>query len=488
LRSLTIPFAAAEDFELMAAPEARDLVALLDVLASQRHRLSLAHALRSPLFGASDDDLVALAGRAAGGDWWHALTSQAWDRPALQRAREWMPRWHAAAAQLPPHDLLDRIVAEGELHRRLAATVPPEQRLTACHAVDAVLEQALTLEGGRYATPYSFVRALKRKLIKVAAPAHSDAVQLLTVHGAKGLEAKVVFVLDADPQPQGVETATLLVDWPVDAERPRRCAFVYSEALCPPSLRDMLAAEVAARRREELNGLYVALTRARERLVVSATAPSRPGPGASWWERLEPLGAAWSPGPPGEQSTASGAAGIPDARVQVLPEWQGQIEAAPPADDTAATRLGQAVHRTLEWATSGAADEGVGLSIDELAAAAAEEFVAPAEAVARFARAILSSPACAPFFDPAGRVWAGNEVQVAYGGESLRIDRLVARTGPDGPVWWVLDYKINPAPQLLPENRLQLLRYRDAVRRLEPGASVRCAFISGDGKLIEIEG
>ena len=53
--------------------------------------------------------------------------------------------------------------------------------------------------------------------------------------------------------------------------------------------------------------------------------------------------------------------------------------------------------------------------------------------------------------------------------------------------WWVLDYKLNPQPQALAENRAQLLRYREAVRRAEPGATVRCAFINGHGELLEID-
>ncbi|MEO5698826.1 MAG: UvrD-helicase domain-containing protein, partial [Burkholderiaceae bacterium] len=268
LRRVHVPYAAVEDVELMAAPEARDLVALLDALVSPRHALSLAQALRSPLFGASDADLIALAGRAADGDWWRALLHG--DAPAssaLQRARLLLPRWQAACRQLPPHDLLDRIVHEGQLRERIAATVPAEQCPAALDAIDAVLGQALMLDGARGSTPYNFARALRHRAIKVAAPVHADAVQLLTVHGAKGLEAKVVFVMDADPQPKNTETATLLIDWPVDAPRPLRCAFLYSESACPASLRPLLEAEFRAREREELNGLYVAMSRARERLV-----------------------------------------------------------------------------------------------------------------------------------------------------------------------------------------------------------------------------
>ena len=66
LQRLHLPFAAVEELALNASPEARDLIALLDLLASPRHRLSLLQVLRCPLFGASDADLVELASRAAG--------------------------------------------------------------------------------------------------------------------------------------------------------------------------------------------------------------------------------------------------------------------------------------------------------------------------------------------------------------------------------------------------------------------------------------
>jgi ATP-dependent helicase/nuclease subunit A len=65
----------------------------------------------------------------------------------------------------------------------------------------------------------------------------------------------------------------------------------------------------------------------------------------------------------------------------------------------------------------------------------------------------------------------------------LRIDRLVQLDD----VWWVLDYKLNHAPHELQGYREQLLRYRDAVRQLQAGATVRCAFVTGTGAIIEID-
>ena len=493
LRNLHVPYTAVEDFELMAAPEARDLVALLDALVSPRHALSLAQALRSPVFGASDADLIALAQQATDGDWWRALVeSDAPLSPALQRARELLARWRVAAQQLPPHDLLDRVVHEGAVRERVAATVPAEQRLAALGAIDALLGQALMLDGARYATPYNFVRALKRRAVRVAAPAQADAVQLLTIHGAKGLEARAVFVMDADPEPQTTETATLLVDWPVEAEAPRRCAFVYSEAACPPSLAPVLEAEKQARQREELNGLYVAMSRAKERLVFSATEPSRrPTVGMSWWERIEPVAAGLVVG--AVRAVADRHVAPLTLKVLApLPPSASDATAAPSpttasrSPDTDATRLGQAVHRVLEWAT---AQPRFDLAeLPALARAAAEEFASPPGAVAALAGTILRSPACAPFLSGPQLRWAGNEVPFSAAGELLRIDRLVQLDGDAAdPVWWVLDYKLQHAPEQLPAYREQLLRYREVVRRAQPGAAVRCAFVTGAGAVVEID-
>jgi ATP-dependent helicase/nuclease subunit A len=476
-----LPFAAPEDFELIDAPEVRDLAALLDMLASPSHRLPLAHALRSPVFGASDDDLIAIA-RAAGpsGDWWHALRELPAPGERLLRARELLARWRRAALRLPPHDLLDLIVADGEVRERYVAAVPPERRAAALGAIDALLQQTLTLDGARYATPYNFVRSLKRRVLKVPAALQSAAVQLLTVHGAKGLEADVVFVMDADPNPKGGETATLLVDWPVESEHPRHCAFVYSESRCPVSLRAVLERELQAREREELNGLYVAMTRARERLVFSATQPRRVQP--SWWTRITPWVRPWS----APTDAGHAAATAPPAVLPRLPAWRGAAGASAARtgvpDDALASRLGQAVHRVLEWAAVVADPD-----LERLAQAAAGEFRVDAREVARLAGRIWRSPDCRRFFAGPQLRWSGNEVPVSEGGEVLRIDRLVALDEGGTRAWWVLDYKLQHAPEALPAYREQLSRYRLAVQALQPGEPVHGAFITGAGEVIELD-
>ena len=504
LKAAGVPHAAPEEQALLDAPDVRDLLALLDVLASPGHNLSLAHALRSPLFGADEADLLQLA-RLAGSaallgapveegaarlSWWAVLqTTEEALSPALGRARELLMRWERLSRERSPHDLIDAIVDEGDLPARLAAVVPASERRSRLHAVDALLALALDLDGGRYASVYGFVRALKSRALKLAWPAEPQAVQLLTVHGAKGLEAQVVFMIDGDAAPARAETATLAIDWPVQAAAPRRVAFLASESKAPPALQALLDDEKEQRQREELNALYVAMTRARSRLVISRTVGARAPTQATWWSRLQPLAQDWT-------VDAAQLVATPAPRqitIRQLPSWQPppsrRTEPAPPqgrADDEAQARLGEAMHRVLEWA-SGAQR---GQTVERLIAASAQMYGLDAkqrERLQRGVQAILASESCAPFFDPAQLIWAGNEVALSWEGQDMRLDRLVCRngTGLEGPVWWVLDYKLHGTPEQNPEYLAQLRRYRAAVQLLQPGEPVRTALITAQGRLVD---
>jgi ATP-dependent helicase/nuclease subunit A len=477
LQALRIAFTAPQDVALAAAPEVRDLIALLDVLASPGHALSLAQALKSPLFGASDADLLALS-QAAGreGGWWPALMAGA--VPELAAARERLAQWRALARALPPHDLLDRVVHESDLHARLAAVLPAERRADARGAVDALLAQALELNGGRYATVYGFVRALKqRSTIKFRPAVRADAVRLLTIHGAKGLEARVVFVMDTDPERRNADTATLLVDWPVERAAPASVAFLANENRCPPSLRGRLQAELAAREREERNGLYVAMTRAHERLVFSHTPPFRGTSGPSWWDCVADLAQPWAP-----PAAASGLAASAPVVLEELPPAPPQLQTgAGGAAVAQAAALGRALHRVLEWA---AVQPRAELSRCAQAACAEQGLQrSDAAQVERLAAQVLASPQAARFFDIDGLVWAGNEVPLADAGDVLRADRLVRLAD----AWWVLDYKLEHRPDELPGYRAQLARYRRAVQALVGDEPVRAAFIAASGAVVELE-
>ena len=138
------------------AAEVQDLVALLDVLVSPGHDLSLARALRSPLFGVPDEALVALATRAraqqAAGQprpWLDLLQDPEWTSPAaLAGLGEVLAKWKRWVDRLPPHDALDAIVHDGDLLARYAQAAPPALREAMLANLRALLGAA-RLEIGR---------------------------------------------------------------------------------------------------------------------------------------------------------------------------------------------------------------------------------------------------------------------------------------------------------------------------------------------------
>ena len=487
LHALHIPCVAAEELRLADVIEVNDLVAVLDALVSHGNDLALAQALKSPLFGASDAELLALSQRAnrhAATVWWSALMR--WDdAPAsLQRARSLLMQWSDAARRLPPHDLLDRVVHQGDLMARLAAVVPSDRRRAALAAVNALISLSLSLEGGRHASVYRFVRALRQRALGVRAPARSDAVQLMTVHAVKGLEARCVWVVDADPHETHGSEPGVLVDWPVEHSAPRRVAFVADMAAPCASLVDLHAREQAAAQREELNALYVAMTRARDMLLFSRTPPRRNG-GVSWWSRVMPHTEALDVAvlPALEERATREPIVVPD--LPVVPPTRGAV-ISPGAAPTFAARLGRAVHRVLQWASAAAGPP----DYTALAAAAVAEFDLPssaASAAATYARTIRDSARLQRFFDARQVAWSADEFDIVHDGALLRLDRLV-RFGPEHDArWWVLDYKLAldaPDDAVL---RQQLQRYRAAVRLLANGAPVHAAFVTGDGALHELE-
>ncbi len=493
LRLLGVPAQQPEKTDLCEAPEVQDLVALLDALVSPTHDLSLARALRSPLFSMPDDALVALAravrlARSQGQSptWFELLQSPEADLPPpLLEAGATLARWKQGVDRMPPHDALDAIFHEGDVLARYAQAVPPALRDSVLANLRALLGAALEVGGGRYATPYAFVRAMRAGGVRAPSVRQAAAVQLLTVHGAKGLEAPVVLLLDTDSAATRTQTMGMLVDWPGESAAPRRFAFLASESRPPACCRDALEAEKQARQREELNGLYVAMTRARTELVVSSVAPHVPAQG-SWWRRLQSL---CQPIPDDELAmTAQAARGDSDSlRLEVVPQGVGPSET--PVSEQASSdggeahaQFGRALHRLLECWPLGAT-----ACPPALRQRVAREFrltgQALEDATAMADRILRGEGAWA--WDPVSVDWAQNEVEIHHAGQLLRLDRLVRQR--EGGVWWVLDYKSAAQPERDAALLAQMQRYRRAVAAAHPGASVKLAFLTGLGRLVVVD-
>lgn len=510
LDAIGVPHISPDSTPLIDTPEVQDLLATVEALVSPQHDLALAHALRSPLFGASDDALMHIASlaRQGGISWWDALMSPECDAndgdgACLSRAARLLTGWQQAARVLPPHDLLTRILLEGEGRERVAATVPPCYREQALFHIDALLRHSLEMDAGRDATPYRWVRALRQSVQALPARTQEGAVQLLTIHGAKGLEAEVVFLVDTDPSASRSMSHGLLVDWPEGAAHPQRVAFVRSESKPPPALAEALEAERLADQREELNALYVALTRARSCLIVSANEPFRSERNSvSWWNRLVKTQALvqaepWCPQPEGASSVAVHV-GVPPASLRALPSLPQRLPSAPTgavpeqasvddAEGALLRTLGQVVHRGLELLTALPLAQRSPERIGKAVHAAAQALQLPPshwrDAVERVST-ILAQPELQRWLDPKSLHWAGNEVTLSDGGDILRIDRLVAVDTPVGLAWWVIDYKLGEQPLAMAAYHAQMARYVEVVRRLQPGEAVHGAFVTGSGQWV----
>ncbi len=509
LRARGLPSEAPGETELGESPAVQDLIALLDALVSPHHHLSLARALRSPLLGWSDADLAALAlarqahQRALRQDdpqakeqeqapsWWAMLQSapgtdidealaQRWRQTAqtLARQREWV-------RTLPPHDALSAIYQDTDVFARYAAAVPASEVAATQARLRDLLALSLAQDGGRFLSAYRFVRLLKAGGLPASQAHLQGAVRLLTIHGAKGLEADTVLLLDTDSPPQRPESMGVLVDWPARDARPSRFVFLASEKAPPLCADGLLQAERQARALEELNALYVALTRAERRLVLSSFVPYQ-NPGMSWWRRLQAM-AQPLPAPVAASDTQAAAS---DTRIMlaVLPECHVAPQVAPvaaPVDEAdARTRIGLAMHRLLQWVPTPARD----FRWSEVhRQSVAREFAlddAQADEALTMATRIVQGPA-AWVWDAALLAHWDNEAEIRWAGQWLRMDRVVRHR--DSGHWWVLDFKSALEPQRQAALREQMALYRRAMRGVYPDEIVRLAFINAAGEWMEVE-
>ncbi len=284
LKRAGMPVAGVDRLQIAEELAVRDVLSLFRFLDLPQDDLSLAEALRSPLFGFSESDLFALApGRR--GTLWQALEEQVrrGDAPAhWQRAVEVIADLRARADFLRPHDLLQRLLAVHGGRRRILGRLGAQ----GAEAIDALLGMAAAFEGVETPTLGRFLLWMEGETVEIKREfeGETDEIRVMTVHGAKGLEAPVVILPDTVFEEADISRNEKFLH-PSEGERP---------SLLPDVPRGeaparVLAAKDDARRKqleENWRLLYVAMTRAEQWLVVCG-ASSRNPTFLDWHGRVE---------------------------------------------------------------------------------------------------------------------------------------------------------------------------------------------------------
>ena len=292
LRERNIPFISDKRGTLLDNLEIQDLEKLLDSLITPFNNLAIAQVLKSPIFDASDEDLITLAQIKSVPHWYDRLQQLPEgldDSHPLSRAAKLLPRWQHLADTIPVHDLLDKIYAEANLMQRYAASVDKTLKLRVQANLQRFLELSLELDSGRYPSLTHFLHYL-RSLRKPEASSPNEPnvneagerVTILTIHASKGLEAPVVFLADCNRGSNSNDAHSTLVDWPADSRQPERMQLVLSKQNTDSLTLKVQEKKSRAQAREQLNLLYVTLTRAREYLFISGVATKKKPSG--WYQ------------------------------------------------------------------------------------------------------------------------------------------------------------------------------------------------------------
>jgi ATP-dependent helicase/nuclease subunit A len=529
LKAAGIQVAGADRMVLLDHIAVMDLIALADALLLPEDDLALASVLKSPLFGLSEEDLFNIAHDRGRKSLREALMASEFADTAAQ-----LTSLTAAAFRDSPFTFYARLLGAGGARKRILARLGPE----ANDALDEFLNLALAYERRETPSLQGFVAWLRAANAEVKRDMEisRNEVRVMTVHGAKGLEAHTVILADTTTRPQGYRPPRLL---DVTFASGKGLVWAKSQDTDPSMVASAREAAKEASIAEYKRLLYVAMTRAEQRLVICGTAPRSEGSlgiDAQCWYRLiegalvqgETARTIDMPSEDGDGSIwrlrkdvfdfpTPAEASAPPPAEHPLPGW---IDKPVPAEAPRAIARAPSEADEAEW-TRGtseldraqALERGTLLhrliqSLPDLPpaqrAAAADDYLRRNKVrlseddcarIAKQALAILDDPRFGALFAP------GSRAEVAVVGMLQRdghppyavtgqIDRLVVT---DGDVL-IADYKTNrPAPATLADvpraYRQQLALYRALLQRIYPGRTVRAALVWTDNAtLMELPG
>jgi ATP-dependent helicase/nuclease subunit A len=493
-----------------------DQIAVLDLMALGRFALlpqddlNLAALLKSPMLGFDEDALFALAHPRERRWLWDELLARKEENPLFGAAHAFLASTLAKVDFLPPFEFYAQALAGG-MRRKIVARLGAEAE----DAIDEFLALALAHESMHTPSLESFLDWFARGASEVKRDMEQGgaAVRVMTVHGAKGLEADIVIIPDTAQVPDHDRRAALLYT--------DDCVFFgVPKALDTPRL---VAAKTEAHlkeMREYRRLLYVALTRAREWLILYGYETRRGVHEDSWYpmlaEAARKLGTAETNAEGqtvlaiGLPSGSSSPAAKPGRDAPILPEFLAR-----PAAETAAARVlrpsdaaddGPVISPMLDSGRRfrrGLLVHALLASLPELPraerAAAAMRYLLrrgisgdEADALLRETFAVLDDTHFAPLFAEQSRA----EVPVAAAlpelGKGIKIIGQIDRLAVTPGRVILADFKTNRPPPATADKtpaayRAQMALYRAALQKIYPEHRVQCVLVWTDGaRLMEL--
>lgn len=258
-----------------------DLLALADAILLPEDDLALATVLKSPLIGLTEEELFALAFDRKGG----LRTALNEGRPEIARRLESIAR---DAQHLPPFAFYANLLGAGGARKRLLSRLGPE----ANDVIDEFLNLALAYESRETPSLQGFAAWLRTASAEIKRDMEiaRDEVRVMTVHGAKGLEAPIVILADTTTEPQGpIQHQRRLLDLPArDAApgTPDRIVWTPNKREDTPPIEAARTTTVGEAIGEYRRLLYVAMTRAADRLVVCGSVGLVRRPQGCWYDLI----------------------------------------------------------------------------------------------------------------------------------------------------------------------------------------------------------
>ncbi len=497
LNTCGVAFNSKDSIKLLDFLETQDIIALLTCLTDPYNDLALTHVLRSPIFNIDNETLIQLQTIEA--DSWREKLDIAIQlnnmQQALNIANDKLLKWKNLADTIPVHDILNFIYSDGNILDRYRAALPSTEADHACERLRQLLHQSLAVDSGRYSSISRFIRKLKElnpDILNSGTDTDVNAVNIMTVHGAKGLEAPIVFIADSGPASEPAEQFKALTHWPAHSHTPD--TFMLT---CKTSLMSSAASkykeEINASNNEALNLLYVALTRAKQILImtgVQARKSTHQGWHSQCCEALEvdfKQADVWryehsnAPdlSPVIEEPSVVDISTISHTLFEPLQYTMHQIE----NDQSSAQALeGIAIHKLLEILSQQPDIEDAALlnrvNNETRLNLTSETF----SIFKQEASNCLNSPALKKIFFPANTTRIFHEVSVTNTSKSNEVNVIDHMLIDDTGIW-IIDYKthkevtIDTANQQALTHKMQLQRYKDAIQPIFKTLPIRCSVV-----------